>query len=220
MRLTGVTITGADESVDPGLLVELSATRPWLEWGILISHKNSGNEPRYPSKRWREMLFRKARHTRTRLAAHLCGEAARGLERQSGYQRVQVNGLGVEAATRVGRTEATVGFRWIVQARNADELAAAAAAEIDIDILIDPSGGRGVRPEVWPAPPAGKRVGFAGGIGPGNIEDVAAELAELPGDGEFWIDMESLVRSDDDRLFDVQKVQDVLRLVWAYVEDR
>ena len=37
MHLTGVTITGADDNVDPGVLADISAEYPWVEWGLLIS---------------------------------------------------------------------------------------------------------------------------------------------------------------------------------------
>jgi len=51
MRLTRVTLAGADESVDPKELSALSAEFPFCEWGILLSEKRAGS-PRYPGLDW------------------------------------------------------------------------------------------------------------------------------------------------------------------------
>ena len=37
MKLTRVTITGADDSVEPRALAELSEAFPFVEWGLLMS---------------------------------------------------------------------------------------------------------------------------------------------------------------------------------------
>ena len=48
--LTTVTITGADDRVDPWELARLSEEFPHVEWGVLISTGRAGT-PRYPSTR-------------------------------------------------------------------------------------------------------------------------------------------------------------------------
>ena len=55
--LTRVTITGADDAVDPGALVALSAEFPFVEWGILFSKSREG-EARYPSAEWAARIGR------------------------------------------------------------------------------------------------------------------------------------------------------------------
>lgn len=72
-------------------------------------------------------------------------------------------------------------------------------------LLFDPSGGRGIGGHAWPSPPPATRMGYAGGIGPDNIEQVLDQVAPL---GAAWIDMESGVRTDD--RFDLDKVREVL----------
>ena len=56
MKLDRVTITGADDSVDPLQLRALSLEFPFVEWGILVSHSNtictSYPKPRFPSPKW------------------------------------------------------------------------------------------------------------------------------------------------------------------------
>ena len=46
MKLQYVTMTGADESVDPKALIELSKEFPFVEWGILIGSQSG---MRFPS---------------------------------------------------------------------------------------------------------------------------------------------------------------------------
>ena len=68
--LTRVTITGADDDVDPEALLALSREFPFVEWGILYSAKRVGT-PRYPTTEWM------ARLPPVPKAFHLCGQSAR-----------------------------------------------------------------------------------------------------------------------------------------------
>lgn len=51
MILDKVSITGADDSVNPKDLVELSEEFPFVEWAILLS-KSRMRSNRYPSLNW------------------------------------------------------------------------------------------------------------------------------------------------------------------------
>jgi hypothetical protein len=53
--LERVTITGADDTVSPTHLLQVSAAYPFVEWGVLVSATNS-SVPRYPSQLWRSLL--------------------------------------------------------------------------------------------------------------------------------------------------------------------
>ena len=55
-----------------------------------------------------------------------------------------------------------------------------------------------------------KKIGYAGGINPGNVADKLTFLMENEMVGDFWIDMESGVRTDD--WFDIDKVRRVLEI--------
>jgi hypothetical protein len=117
--LTGVTITGADDKVEPGMLRELTMRYPFVEWGILHSLKRRGTA-RYPSEAWLGKLGEEKTKARDRsarwgeavfrLSAHLCGEIARqtlagseeGLIGLKGiYERVQLNGFALPATSLV-----------------------------------------------------------------------------------------------------------------------
>jgi hypothetical protein len=51
MKIRYVTLTGADDDVDPQQLAEISQEYPFVEWGILFSQSKSGVE-RYSSIDW------------------------------------------------------------------------------------------------------------------------------------------------------------------------
>ena len=81
--------------------------------------------------------------------------------------------------------------------------------EIPFLELFDLSGGTGSFPEKVPELVEGKLVGYAGGMGP---ENVLLYLSKIKGQGGFWIDMETKVRTDG--WFDLNKVEEVCRLVY------
>lgn len=225
MSLTRVTISGADDGVEPSELAALSIEFPFVEWGILFSAKRAG-EPRYPSAAWRVRLGKL--DAKLRLSLHLCGAVARALLAGDTdllgavgdeYERIQVNGWhpGNPEFRTVPLGES---YEFILQVRSEEDLQLA-AREIDaitddalvgwpgsVSALWDCSGGRGLEPFTWPPAPLGVPLGYAGGIGPDNVIDVLSAIGPVSRD--FWIDMESGVRTDD--RFDLAKVRRVLEL--------
>ena len=214
-----LTITGADDSVRPFDLIELSARYPFVEWGILWSKKRQGT-PRYPSDSWIDLLAWHASRAgeRPNLSLHLCGAAARevmcegkldGLvqpfARSDAFQRAQFNGFDTESYEQQRNLYGVHAFRIepILQVREAKHLEAAAfvAADVFGSVLYDPSGGRGKAPAEWPALPDCK-AGVAGGLRPGNVRSTFLATAAS------WVDIESGVRTDDQ--FDLAKVRAVL----------
>jgi len=103
--------------------------------------------------------------------------------------------------------------------------------------LFDVSGGAGILPQKWPKPiyidaypgEHGEGVerwgyhGYAGGLGPENLAEQiplileAAAGTEHTQAGPIWIDMETRVRSDNDRQFDLQKVRRCLEIASPFV---
>lgn len=218
MLLTRVTITGADDGVDPRALVDLSHEFPFVEWGILRSVTREGTS-RYPTDEWREKLESFGCTHAMSLSAHFCGQLVRDTldgdqkwftSLPSEYDRVQLNGFYAtrEVETFVG----SMGVEWILQCKSEREAfdAAALANALPgnrISALWDCSGGRGVRPPHWLVAPPGLRLGYAGGITPENVVDTVSKISLLS-DQDFWIDIESGVRTDD--RFDLEKVRAVL----------
>ena len=203
MRLTGVTITGADDGVRIDELLALAERYPFVEWGVLFSRSRQGIDPRYPGEQWvSELGWRKPPG---RWAAHLCGERARAtLEGDEWFirhwpghfGRIQLNGFSERlpgpGLLHLVRTNPAVEF--ILQATGPASLAmaegwATAAGCPNVSALYDPSGGRGLAlgtivPATWRLP-----TGYAGGIGPGNVVSVVNNLGAQLGQAPFWIDM-------------------------------
>lgn len=223
MRLTRVTITGADDSVDPWALVDLSAEFPFVEWGILYSAKLVGS-PRFPTYQWRHSFAKLLDDHDGATALHLCGAASRNvmggehvLPCPFSYKRVQLNGFSEYRLPKLRAATLLDGHEFILQCQTSaalDHAAELAKLHPNVSALWDFSGGRGFLDfdmvTSWPAP-AGLRVGRAGGISPDNVVDVIESLAE----GTSWIDMESGVRTDE--RFDLTKVRRVLELAKPFV---
>jgi hypothetical protein len=84
MKLTRVSITGADDSVDPEYLIDLSLEFPFVEWAILVSRSQESNY-RFPSRTWCRRfaaLANAANLTKgisINVATHVCGSWVREL---------------------------------------------------------------------------------------------------------------------------------------------
>lgn len=228
MPLTRMTISGADDGVDPQALAALSREFPFVEWGILRSKSREGS-PRYPSPSWRARLEGLAKGADMALAAHLCGTYAR--ETLAGnphwvqtagaeYDRIQLNGF--RSTTPLAEHVGRYGVEWILQAPDEptmDEAAALATAlprnaSCRISILWDPSGGRGRESPFLPFAPYGTWLGFAGGITPDNIRERILSLAERR--NGYWLDLESGARDPDD-VFSLKRARSVLEQADEYV---
>lgn len=235
--LDRVTITGADESVDPIELVILSKQFPFVEWGILASQKRSGKAPRYPCFDWC-MDFRSAvRCHNLKASLHLCGrwvyEILVGevdvvvLELLDPYQRVQLNfggeGPEVKPAEFLDALEEICnhGQREIIF--QADGMGGAGyfsltrCTEIEnlCSVLFDGSGGTGLLPLKWPTPIDADFHGYSGGLGPHNLGEQLPRILAAAGDRRIWIDCETGVRTNDK--FDLFKVRQVLDIAKSFM---
>jgi hypothetical protein len=247
MKLDRVTITGADESVDPAELATISKKFPFVEWGILFSGSRRG-VPRYPGLDWLERLDNCLRVGLTmNLSAHLCGRWVRDLvlyadfswkaayrEFYGIFQRIQLNFHG-EYHRRVTGFDTVLldespmramhgmperpGKQFILQCDGVNDAAAEELVPwVNAVPLFDTSGGAGQLPEEWPDAWPGVYCGYAGGLGPDNLQEELRRIERAAGKERIWIDMERRVRSDDDRQFDLDKVRRVLYVASGRVE--
>mmetsp|Transcript_36496 Transcript_36496/g.56072 ORF Transcript_36496/g.56072 Transcript_36496/m.56072 type:complete len:205 (+) Transcript_36496:391-1005(+) len=87
----------------------------------------------------------------------------------------------------------------------------------NISMLLDESKGTGVMRSTWPSPPTEYRVGYAGGIGPTNIEEVLSKIQSVAKGRSVWIDMESSLRTkqknDSNDVFDLDKCRSCITAV-------
>lgn len=238
MQLARVTITGADESVSPADLARLTDAYPFVEWGILVS-KSSTGIPRYPHAEWIDDLCRTVRSDNSALplALHVCGQWVRKLLVGENviapellmhqFPRVQLNFHAENVACYddaffrvltefpfqprqfIFQLDGKLGNRHfdMVRKRNENSI-----PEVDAVPLFDISGGAGRTPKQWPDPVVGVPMGYAGGLGPANIEAQLLNIAEKACGHVVWVDMETHVRSEDDRQLDLTKVEAVLEI--------
>lgn len=82
----------------------------------------------------------------------------------------------------------------------------------NVSMLVDESKGTGVLASSWPCPPDAYKIGYAGGIGPGNIQNVLSHVMKAAQGTPVWIDMESSLRSikNDKDIFDLDKCYEVI----------
>lgn len=234
MALNMVTITGADDNTDVDDLLSIWQQFQFVEWGILVG---SATGRRFPSSKWIAQLVRAKRlHAPDMpLALHVCGlylrDVARGgdlLRHDMGtdilaFNRVQLNwhgqaqekstsGLVLQSFCRMA------GISWnptlIFQFDGVnDELYRLAARAFICVGLFDRSHGTGAVPESWPAADPRIPSGWAGGLGPDNLAEELEKInAQSWGHMDYWVDMETKVRSDDDTRLDLDKVVDCLSI--------
>lgn len=229
MKLDRVTLTGADDSVDPKDLLKLSRKYPFVEWGILIASMDGGSESgacRFPSTDW---ISRLGRLNGLRLSAHLCGTPVIAVlmagelpfpKRGSIFQRVQLNFHGSKLPKFVPSKLPTADLQFMFQCDGVNDALVQEWVRRGLGSpLFDTSSGAGVLPnDGWPGCWKGVYCGYAGGLGPENVvEQVSGPIRKAVGDGHCWIDMETRVRSNHDAQFDLAKCEQVLKLVAGYI---
>jgi len=210
-----IAFTGVDSADLIEGMQALSRRYP-IEWGILLDPAKSG-DMLFPDD---ETVARILAVPGLRFAAHVCGEQARLIADDpasaelplAGFQRVQVNhgfsGSSPEQVANVIRFGRTRGLRAMLQCLGAFP------ADTGLDWLFDTSFGTGKAPDQWPAlPPAsGPFCGYSGGIRPENVAQILDAIA-APAGSQYWIDMESGVRSDG--RFDLGRCEQVCRAVYG-----
>ena len=180
------TFTGVDDFTDLERLVQISQRYP-VEWGILSGFYN---KQRCPS----EETIKKILSKKLKFAYHLCEKSAESFQEGAftipdEFSRIQVNGKpDLDKLYKLN-----VKQEIIIQV---DKF-----SDIGVSQLYDVSAGRGLVPESFPKHP-GYMVGFAGGINPDNVEEY---LKNINCNADYWIDMESGVRTDNK--LDLDKVE-------------
>lgn len=206
--LNCVTVTGADDSIDPGELFELAADFPFLEFGILLSASSVGGQ-RFPSYEWQHDLARECdRRIITRdpsiavphLSGHLCGDwvryAFQGSFAAAGSRtplwpflaRIQLNTHGVKHEANIpslisAANLASVGRRQFIfqyDNENTETINAVVVGlpQVNFGALHDLSHGAGLVPPKWERKFVAGYTGYAGGLGPENVAEQLEAIAE------------------------------------------
>lgn len=238
MIITKVTMTGADDKTSASELLNLSFKYPFVEWGILLSRNSAGGK-RFPSLNWiRDLMDMDNANfqVETKFSGHLCGSWVREFlmgnlqcvedigECWELFQRIQINTHGEpHDFDLLGLCSALASFpekEFIFQydVVNKHILEAVHEKQKNCSALFDLSHGAGVLPTEWPKPFFGIPCGYAGGLSPENILDQLDKLHHIVDGGEIWVDAETHVRSNNDKMFDLTKVQSFLESCKPYTE--
>jgi len=230
MDLLAISLTGADDSVDPSELLKISQQFPLVEWAILSTPKAQGSA-RYPTEEWVSAFHKACPHVRK--AIHLCGsdvqsfldEDPRVLAKVAKFDRVQLNfnqrrqPKDLDTLVRVANKVKTPVILQYNEA-NKDLWSELHTRIVNLAFLFDSSGGGGRSPkDGWPAMLPRTVCGFAGGLGPENVKAEFEKILKIAGGRRFWIDMEGKLRSRVDDSFDRHACVSVLEQVhprrWA-----
>lgn len=225
MKLQHITFTGIDGKTDLGALWELQQQYPITEFGVLVAKNWRDNGNRYFNPTFLDTL----RDRGLKLSCHLCGSIARAAVRGDWepfrlwargnwdiFQRCQINiATSQENPVWFVPTEDRTMFdEVILQQRGSDDCPLfmntyRQGADEHVTTLLDASGGEGINTPIVPLNLVHK-IGYAGGMNEDNVADKLRFLLESDRVHDFWIDMESGVRTDD--WFDVDKVRRVLKI--------
>ncbi|MBQ9093224.1 MAG: hypothetical protein IJY03_04425 [Prevotella sp.] len=236
MKLKHITFTGIDAMSDIKTLQGIQKEFPLAEFGVLTSYHWNENGNRYLDPELIAML----RGKELRLSLHICGSAAHDaavkewekideLTKDSLdiFKRVQLNLSGRKDNPEYCWIPLVIGQELIIQQKGHNNLALYESTlnhwkgkpyphRDVISVLLDASGGRGIDTPI-DILETKEKVGYAGGMNPENVGDKLYQLLTSPKVGDFWIDMESGVRTDD--WFDLDKVHRVLSICKEVIRD-
>ena len=231
-----VTITGVDDSIPPEALFELSQEFPFVEWGLLYSKKLGGKAvPRFPSFFWLTMygiLCEKRTDMSVKTSLHMCGSAVKETFKGFGpakelvksypfIERIQLNTHGEYHQYNMDFCRflpSEIEYIFQYDGVNTQQLNHAIDEGLTCSALFDLSHGDGVLPEHWPELLSNVNYGYAGGLGPHNLEEQIGLIEQRAGDNTVWIDMETHVRTNEK--FDLVKVRQCLEIAQLHIEKR
>lgn len=221
--ITTVTLTGADDSIIPKDLLTLQDDYIFAEFAILFSSKREGT-PRYPSGKWVDELLNYS--NKLSLSAHLCGDYAKNLLlgnddfiqlTKGKFERVQINHNfthnPIDIDKLIGIIEKWQNIQFIIQYNKSNYSICQQLKNYiysNIHFLYDASGGRGTKLAQLEKPIKHHYTGYAGGISHENIIEICERVNDISPLNKVWIDMETHLRSNNDRLFDFKKCNEVL----------
>ena len=227
MNKTRVTFTGIDALTDIDALCAIQKEHPWVEFGLLVAKSRQGKENRYPDL----SIIEKLEGRGLNLACHVCGSLAKdsvkennllALDRFLGWRlstfnRVQFNIANNDNIPGMVYFDAPYFVGEIILQQHPDRPLRTVYSKRPVSILYDASGGEGKERDFVPEK-HDFRTGYAGGINPSNAAEKFARLEKSGLCGDFWIDMESGVRTDD--RFDLEKVRAVIEALAPYIEKK
>ena len=224
MSLKHITFTGIDAKTDIQALKEIQRKFPIVEFGVLTSYHWYENGNRYLDPQ----IINRLRGNGLNLALHICGSAAHNAA--EGYWNM-VNHLVLSNLGLCKRVQLNVANRMdnpfrlastpnthtevIIQQKGIHNIEMFEHSMwMNVSVLLDASGGRGIDTPIEILN-GDYKVGYAGGLNPDNVGEKLSYLMENV-NGDFWIDMESGVRTND--YFDLGKAVKVLEICESIIK--
>ena len=217
-----ITFTGVDERTDCNRLYNIQKTYPLAEFDILLSEKWKERGNRYIDPE----LIKFLEPLGLNLSLHLCGSLARAAlggnwnktfailgDDFKLFKRCQLNVSKEKPKDQVTCLSVPESLNeLIIQQMSVNDMPLFNTLPSDykgkVSVLLDASGGLGIDTELNVKDMKGFKVGYAGGINPGNVEEKLKYILSENNGSPFWIDMETGVRTDG--WFDLDKVEDVI----------
>lgn len=219
-----ISFIGIDKKTNIDRLLKIAEKYPEVEFGFLCSDSktNTDTNNRYPKL----VLLQQLKNKNINLSLHVCGRLARNICKTGSldevkkfvgpyfdmFDRIQLNVVGSKMNNLITNT---YGKQIIIQT-NLNEHKSKATYEMlraanlnNIVFLSDNSGGKGLEVD-FDYFEGLDYQGFAGGLKPENILERKEEIDSL-WEKDYWLDMESGVRTDD--WFDLDKVEDICKKV-------
>lgn len=245
MQLRALGFCGADDSVHPNHLVILAKAYPLVEFGILFRPDLEGKPryastawvERLAAAAAGSDMKLAAHLCGSRVNDALEGNGAPFLKQLQvwGFGRVQINATAVNGVNTSRLAEAVPHLMTLIQQFPTIEFMMQQNEETkplwegllqeyrkdgstlpsNVSMLLDESKGTGVLRDEWPTPPTEYPIGYAGGMGPDNIDSVLEKIKIAAAGRSVWIDMESRLRSikNEKDIFDLDKCYVVIDAV-------
>lgn len=226
-----VTFTGADNSVHPVELAQISEAYPWVEWGILFPSGTQGYG-RFPNFNWVSELEKIKKTLPTmNLSMHLCEPmvyqlVTEGLPLEkimkehsipNIFSRAQINTHGMtyrinEAfIEEMGRHPE---IEFILQVDEGNHFMYDLELE-NVAVFQDFSSGAGIFENSW-LDFGDRKYGYSGGLNI-NTLPLAIEVWDKRDKTINWIDMETGIRTKGK--FDLAKVREVIEYIEPYISN-
>jgi len=230
-----VTVTGADDSIRPEDLIPIAQEFPFVEFGVLLSKKQQGRN-RFPSEEWLDKLaaLKLVQKENLTLSGHICGRWVKELclgetnffedfgPTWGMFNRFQLNFHAephpVDQKKLAGIIRQCFALRPVIfqlDDVNDNLFYAMLWQARSILSLFDVSHGAGILPKSWPRQ-VDQYCGYAGGLSPDNLAGEMERIVRVT-IGQIWIDAETRLRSDNDKLFDLAKVRRFLAAAKPWV---
>lgn len=234
MKIVKCTFTGVDLKVSKKDIELISNDYNFVEWGYLYSPSRSGLPGRFMSFQMIEDHF-KTLPQNVNMSLHVCGKGvSEFIFSNSDYQnnlietiknrggRVQLNFnnslQNINLSLLAEKIKSNSSITFIIQENKANAGVINYLIQLgvtNIAALFDSSGGRGLSGK-WRAP-IGIPCGYAGGLGPDNIEKELISISKVVGDEVIWIDMESKIRQNDEYNIDYMNLNDCRQVIQSVI---